>query len=352
MMEMESSVLLKKKRRPGCKILTSADLHKERQRRQFALDVGLGLSRRPKALPCKYIYDSRGFELYQKITGLQEYYLTNCELEILERCKDDFCNTFGPFRFNLVELGAGDGEKTGILLDAFCRQGLDFRYIPIDISERAMRELIDSMDHGCRNLEIEGLIAEYFDGLHYLSRQLQDVRIKNLLLFLGSTIGNFKSAEAESFVCNLWNLLNDGDYVLIGFDLKKDAGTMIRAYNDSQGVTSDFNRNLLYRINRELGGEFDPAAFDYFSTYNAASGAVESFLISRKSQNIYIRDLGHSFAFEPWEAIHTESSHKYSESEIGILAETFGFEIVYQGFDSEHFFVDSLWKVVKNGRRL
>jgi uncharacterized SAM-dependent methyltransferase len=167
------------------------------------------------------------------------------------------------------------------------------------------------------------------------------------VLFLGSNIGNFNASEARVFLRSLWSSLNDGDLVLTGFDLKKDIELLMRAYNDPQGVTAQFNLNLLRRINRELGGDFQVESFEHYSTYDVLSGAMESYLVSRARQSVFIESLRMRFAFEAWEPIHTEVSHKYLAGEISSMADETGFEVVDELSDSRGWFLDSLWRVRK-----
>jgi len=275
---------------------------------------------------------------------LPEYYLTRCEFELLDRHKASIAELIGDEPFYLVELGAGDGKKTRVLLKHFLDQGLNFHYVPIDICEAALASLCDGMDEYCPPLRVEGLVSEYFDGLKWLSGVNGH---RTLVLFLGSNIGNFSAHDAGVFLRSLWNALNDGDCVLIGFDLKKDIEQVTRAYNDSQGVTAEFNLNLLRRINRELGGHFDLDQFMFYSTYNVRIEAVESFLISLTAQTVYIEALDERFSFDAWEAVHTEFSHKYLESDIEGMARDTGFEVVAHFFDSKRYFTDSLWRVRK-----
>ena len=328
-----------------CKVLQPRDVQAAKSNQEFSLDVLLGLSKSPKALSSKYFYDAEGNRLFQQITELPEYYLARCEFEILQNCKHRIAEIFGNSRFNLVELGAGDGRKTKILLEHFLKTGLDFRYVPIDICEEAVKGLVEELHEHYPPLHIEGSISEYFDGLKWLSGLIQE---RNVVLFLGSNIGNFSHSEACVFLDSLWNALKGGDYVLIGFDLKKDIQQLTRAYNDSQGITAEFNLNLLRRINRELGGNFDLKQFKYYSAYNVYSGAVESFLISQKQQTVCIETLNESFSFEAWEPLHTEFSHKYLESDIVEMAAETGYEIVQQYYDSRRYFADSLWQVRKD----
>jgi L-histidine N-alpha-methyltransferase len=327
-------------------VLQPHDVRISESHEVFALDVLIGLSQTPKSLPSKYFYDEEGSKLFQQITKLSEYYLTGCEFEIFQDKKGEIAGLIGGSQFNLVELGAGDGRKTKILLEHFLKAGLDFRYVPIDICEAALEGLIGGLDKHSPGLPIEGLVADYCDGLKWLCNMNKH---RNVVLFLGSSIGNFSHSEAREFLYGLWNALEDGDYLLIGFDLKKDIQLLERAYNDSQSVTAQFNLNLLHRINRELGGNFDTDQFQYYSSYNALSGAMESYLISRQEQVVDIEALNQSFAFEAWEPVHTEYSYKYLESDIASLAEETGFTIIAQLMDSKQYFVDSVWQVSKGG---
>ena len=327
------------------KILSPLDLQNvSNSETTFALDVLNGLSEHPKRLSSKYFYDDTGSVYFQKIMNLPEYYLTRCETEIIETQKSALLPLLLDESFNIVELGAGDGSKTSLLIEYFQNQGLTFQYIPIDISEGAMRELTDTMQKRFPDITTTGIVAEYFDGLKWLSTY-NDRR--NLVLILGSNLGNFPKPQAKVFLRSLWNTLNNGDYVFIGFDLKKDIDLMLDAYNDSQGITAAFNLNLLNRINRELGGNFDLNKFRFFATYNVFSGAIESYLVSLENQEVSIQKLGQTFSFRSWEPIHTEYSYKYLASDILELAEATGYQIIKQLFDSKRYFTDSVWKVQK-----
>ena len=329
--------------------LDGADLKDQQAaERQFALDVLYGLSAVPKRLSSKYLYDDRGSDLFAKITSLPEYYPTRCEKEILENHATDLARIMSAAPFDLVELGPGDGHKTQVLLQAFQTARCDFRYVPIDISEAAVRGLVETLSSRHPKLEVEGLVSEYFTGIEWLGR-LQDR--PTLVLFAGSNIGNFSRAEANVFLRTLWNGMNEGDRLLVGFDLKKDIDIMLRAYNDPQGVTRDFNLNLLDRINHELGGDFDLDRFRFYSTYEVAEGSMNSYLVSLDRQNVFIESIGQSFPFEAWEPLQTEYSYKYLESDIEMLARTTGFEITDRFYDPRRFFTSSLWRVHKRRER-
>jgi len=310
----------------------------------FALDVLVGLSDTSKRLPSKYMYDRRGSELFEAITNLPEYYLTNAEMEILDKHKDQLATFVSDQPFNLVELGAGFSAKTTLILEHFLDLGLDFQFVPIDISESAMEQLLDSIDDRFPSLETTCLVSDYFSALKWLNNR--DNRL-NFVLFLGSSVGNFPLPDARFFLRNVWSCLNSGDYLLTGFDLKKDIDLLLKAYNDSQGVTAEFNLNVLHRINRELGGQFDVERFRHFGTYDVFSGGMESYLVSLERQDVFVEKIGRSFSFNAWEPIHMEYSYKYLVPEIKNLAKDTGFSVARQFFDSKRYFTDSVWKVLK-----
>ncbi len=326
------------------RVLEQKEIQAEKSRRDFANDVLLGLFNRPRKLPSRYFYDEEGNRLFQQIMDLPEYYLTDCELSVLHHHKDRIAGHLAGGKFNLIELGAGDGTKTRILLEHFMQQHLDFRYVPIDICQEAVVDLVRHCGSVLPEMSTEGIVSEYFDGLHWISG-LDEGR--NVVLFLGSNIGNFTASESRVFLHSLWNALNDGDFLLIGFDLKKDIGLLVKAYSDSAGVTAEFNLNLLRRINRELGGDFRPDRFAHYASYNFVYGAMESFLVSRRAQTVFIEALRQRFDFEPWEPIHTEVSRKFLASDIAVLAGETGFEVVDEMTDPRGWFVDSLWRVSK-----
>lgn len=314
----------------------------------FALDVLMGLSSTPKQISSKYLYDTEGSRLFERIMRLPEYYPTGCEQEIFTTHGERLASAIGGDQFNLIELGSGDGLKTKVLLRSLLARKSKFRYLPIDISPASIEDLTASLSKEFPGLETEGLVAEYFVGLQEVSRR-QSVR--SVVLILGSNIGNFSRAESRVFLHSLWSALKDGDRALIGFDLKKDIDVMLDAYNDSQGVTRDFSLNLLTRINRELGGDFEVDKFRFYATYDVFGGSMNSYLVSTEKQSVYIREIGQSFDFKPWEPIRTEFSYKYLETDIESLANQTGFKVVGQWYDSRHYFTSSLWQVRKGSGR-
>jgi dimethylhistidine N-methyltransferase len=319
---------------------------------EFAFDVLTGLAESPKRLPSRYFYDDRGSEIFQQIMGLKEYYLTGCEEEILNRHGEAILAATGAGPLSVVDMGAGDGKKTLLLLDRLAAAGRPCHYMPIDISEGAMGGLTQLVEGRYRDIGVEGVVSEYFKGLQWLglqarSRGTESADATRLVLFLGSNIGNLDRPRARTFLRRLWTGLASGDHVLIGFDLKKDIELLLDAYNDSSGVTASFNLNLMSRINSELGGQFEVDRFRHFSTYNVFSGAMESYLVSLDRQEVRIDRLQSSFSFRAWEPIHTEYSYKYLLADIERLASESGFEVVEHFGDERGFFVDSLWRVEK-----
>jgi dimethylhistidine N-methyltransferase len=332
------------------RVLDHAAIHRlEDSERQLALDVLVGLSAERRRLPSKYFYDDLGSRYFRQIMKLEEYYLTPCELEILDRKGADLASRLTGQPFHLVDLGAGDGAKTVVLLKHLVSANADLVYVPIDISEGAMRGLADTIAARLPQVRMRGLVSDYAEGLRWLGAQASERT--NVVLFLGSNIGNFNRSEARTFLRGLWNELRSGDAVLIGFDLKKDIEVMLGAYNDPEGVTAAFNLNLLARINNELGADFDLGKWRHYGTYNVLSGAMESFLVSLERQLVRIEALEHEFAFEAWEPIQTEFSYKYLPSDISALARETGFSLERDYADSRRYFVDSLWRVRKPARR-
>lgn len=307
----------------------------------FAHEVKEGLLSTPKRLPSKYFYDKKGDKIFQKIMHLPEYYLTRSEFEILDQNKQAFLDFFrSDGSFNLIEFGAGDGLKTKILLRHFSEQNTRFRYIPIDISGHVLKLLTDELKQQLPSVETEPLQDDYFLALNRLSKTREG---RNVVLFLGSNIGNFSEEEAIHFLKAMAENLNQGDFALIGFDLKKDPEVIRRAYNDQAGITRDFNMNLLRRINRELNADFDLDKFMHYPSYDPVSGEARSYLISKTEQEVYVDSLAQTFHFEAWEPIHVEISRKYDTSTIRKYAAVAGFGIKKLFYDSKNYYVNALW---------
>ncbi len=305
----------------------------------FAEDVHDGLSSSFKNLPSKYFYDDEGSRLFQKIMALPEYYLTNCEFDIL---KAQSSNIYKALKFkehfNVVELGAGDGSKTIELLTALSNAKADFTFVPVDISNEAISILDKKIKSALPNIDIKPMIGDYFEVLH----KIRTDKSPSLVLFLGSNIGNYAYAEAIELLKLIQEELRANDKLLIGFDLKKNPNIIAPAYNDVAGITKAFNINLLTRINQELGGDFNLDQFDFYSHYNPESGAVKSYLVSLQKQDVHLSEIQKTYHFEKNELIYTELSKKYNISEIEEMASKTGFACSKHFMDSKNFFSDSL----------
>jgi len=310
----------------------------------FKMDVLLGLSASKKQIPAKYFYDKTGAEIFNKITEHPDYYLTQCELKILHLYKKKLSNLLKDKPLNIIELGPGDGSKACLLIQQLLDDGLQINYSPVDIASEYLDKIQQDLSQQFPNLNISPHCTDYLSGNQWATTRTGQ---RNIVLFFGSTIGNLAVNETKLFLKNLWRSLRHDDYVLIGFDLRKDLDILMRAYNDDAYLTRNFNLNLLHRINRELGGNFAVHKFRHFPSYNVHTGAMESYLVSIEAQTVYIEALKQSFTFLPFEAIHVESSYKYLLSQIADLATNSGFEIVDNFIDSQQYFTDSLWKVNK-----
>lgn len=312
---------------------------------QFAEDVLAGLSATPKHLSSRYFYDDEGSRLFMEIMKLPEYYPTRAEFKVFREQTDAIYHSFtdGADAIDLIELGAGDGAKTAVLVEHFLNRGLDFTYSPIDISREANDALESRFRMRFPALTIKPHTGDYFKVLDSLK---SDSGRRKVILFLGSNIGNFQKDKALAFFRSLRSVMNPDDRLFIGFDMQKDPRVIVAAYDDPQGVTAAFNLNLLTRINRELGGDFDISKFSHYAQYRPVECAARSFLISREKQTVHIAALGRSFYLEQWEPIFMEISQKYTQAMIDELAAESGFAIQQQFMNHEDFYVDSLWRPV------
>jgi dimethylhistidine N-methyltransferase len=312
------------------------------ERQRLAADLARGLEQSPKSIPSLYFYDPRGSALFQQITELDEYYLTRCEREILAEHRRSVSELLGPGPLRLVEFGAGDGVKTEILLEALAAGTEPIEYVPVDICAEILTVLADRLAKrfSPTRLIVRPVVGDHREALAELRRA---GGTRNLAVFLGSSIGNMHPGEARAFFRRVRQAMQPGDCFLIGFDLKKDPEVLRRAYDDSRGVTREFNLNLLDRLNRELDAEFDRRQFLHQALYNPAAGRMESWLLSRRTQRVYVGGLDRHFALEPWEGIHVECSYKYDQREIKSLARGAGFRPLRHFHDARQYFVDSLW---------
>lgn len=306
--------------------------------------VQKGLTASPKSLPSWLFYDEAGDELFRKIMRMPEYYPTRCEYDILQHYREDLLTYFKADRsdsFRLIELGAGDGLKTEILLTYFLAKNASFTYLPIDISSNALDRLSTRLKGKLPGLPIQTIHQNYDDALV----KLRDTDGKKVILFLGANIGNFSTTDASLFLRKLALPLSGEDLLLIGFDLKKDPRVIQQAYDDPAGLTAAFNLNILTRLNRELAADFDPRQFAHFPCYDPVDGTTKSFLISMKDQDVHLQALERSIHFGLWEALHTEVSQKYDVSMIEKLMSLSGLHIMEIFYDKERYFCDVLLKI-------
>jgi len=321
-------------------ILKKEDSTSNSANEQFRNDVFKGLGNIPKKLESKYFYDKTGDALFQQIMAMPEYYLTRCELDIFKNRTANLAEviTAAGTAFDIIELGAGDATKSSYLLQHLTDQGAEFTYMPIDISGNILTVLDAKLKAGIPGLDIVCLEGEYFT---MLKKAAQLSNRRKVVLFLGGNIGNMEKEEALAFCSDLRSYLNPGDIVLIGFDLKKHPQTILNAYNDKAGITAAFNLNLLTRINRELGANFNVGRFEHYQNYDPLTGACRSYLISLEEQEVLIDNAVIHFGRN--EAIYMEVSQKFSAEDIQKLAHASGFAVAGTVTDQKGWFKDALW---------
>ncbi len=284
----------------------------------FLDDVLAGLSRTQKKLPCKYIYDEKGSQLFDRICEQPEYYPTRTEMALLEAKGDEIAACVGPSA-QIVEYGCGSVQKIRLLLDALEEPA---SYVAVDISREHLLNAAVALAADYPGLEVHALCADFTRPFEVPAGTAAP-EARKVGFFPGSTLGNFNRTDAVGLLGSAAESLGPGGGMVIGLDLKKDESVLNAAYNDSQGVTAAFNLNLLARINRELGGDFDLDGFEFRAHYNEDKGRVESYLYSILEQTVCVD--GQAFEFDKGEAVHTENSHKYSIGEFREFAEEAGF---------------------------
>ena len=315
--------------------------HATKIEKSFAEEISFSLNQNSKFINPKFFYDKKGSELFESICLLPEYYPTRTEISILKKLKHDLPSYLDE-NINLVELGSGTSVKTRLILDIFTKLQPKTEYFPIDISEiltESSEQLLKDYD----TLHITGIIDTYEGGLEFL-KSYDDK--KNLILFLGSSFGNFTPDDGKLFLEKIFSTMKSGDLFLIGLDLVKDKNILESAYDDSQGVTAKFNLNVLSRINDELDADFDINNFSHYSIYNENAQRIEMNLKSLVSQSVIIGKSNLSLNLDKGELIHTEYSHKYHISQIKKLLNDVGFEFKNMWLDDEKHF--SLTLVSKN----
>ncbi len=316
-------------RDPDLSVTSSARLQSERFSlvetpiaESFADAVAKGLGHRPRRLPPRYFYDAAGTRLFDRITELPEYYVTRTEIGILERHADEL-----PSSDVVIEFGGGSGAKSRMLFDAWFRTRARMRYVPVDISRAALLASAESLLSTFPRLSVHAIRAEFDRALELLPAG------PALVLFLGSNIGNFDEDEAVRFLSSL-----RGRDCLVGFDMEKDSEVLHAAYNDRTGVTAAFNLNVLARINRELGGTFDLAAWEHLAFYDARAARIEMHLVARRRQDVRVAALDRTLTFDAGERIHTENSYKFSPRRIAALAKASGLDVVRRWTDEREWF--------------
>jgi dimethylhistidine N-methyltransferase len=298
-------------------------------------DALAGLTQPAKTLPCKYFYDDRGSDLFDQICGLPEYYPTRTELAISRQHATAMATACGP-QVRLLELGSGTSTKTRVLLDHLRSPAA---YLPVDIARDFLRASADAIAAAYPTLPVQPVCADFTRPLAELTDHIIRIALpgrRTIVYFPGSTIGNFVPTDATALLANIAGLLGDDGGLLIGVDLQKDIGVLERAYNDSQGVTAAFNKNLLVRLNRELGADFAVDQFTHRAVYDRDHGRIEMRLLSRRRQTVHIAD--HTIEFTLGEAIVSEHSHKYTLEGFAELASNAGLRVRQVWTDNDKLF--------------
>lgn len=314
---------------------------KENTIARFRQDVIEGLSMTPKRLPSKYFYDAKGDELFLDIMACKDYYLTRCEMEIFtgqaECIAQTICNECEEF--DMIEFGPGNCSKSKHLLHELLNKGARFNYIPVDISYDVIWEIEFNLPRELPGIKISSIHGDYYQMLNAHSAVSGR---RKVILSLGANIGSMSQAQCNAFIGDLRNSLSKGDIVLMGFDLVKDPNIIRAAYNDSEGITREFNLNLLRRMSKELGALLDVSAFEHYSDYDPMTGACKSYLVAVADTSI---DLGgETFKLSQHEPIWMEVSQKYTLGQITDMALTNDFQPVGLFTDSCGWFADVFWE--------
>jgi len=306
---------------------------RDKLQKTFAQELSSSLDQKQKSIHPKFFYDKKGSQLFEDICKLPEYYLTRTEIGILTQLYDKLPSHLnGDFR--LVELGSGSSKKTRILLSILERLHKHIEYFPIDIS-KILKESSTVLLDDYENLHVTGIIDNYESGLEFIKNYDNK---KNLIAFLGSSFGNFDYEHGLKFLQKINSSMKDDDLFLIGLDLVKDKNILEHAYNDSHGITAQFNLNVLSRINSELGSNFNVDKFAHHAVYNEAENRVEIYLRSLENQIVNITKAGMVLKMKQDEFIHTENSYKYTIPKIKEMFSTTGFRIRDMWFDEKQYF--------------
>ena len=315
--------------------------HATKIEKTFAEEISLSLGKTSKSIHPKFFYDKKGSDLFEKICSVSEYYPTRTEISILEKLQNEL-SSFLDEDFRLVELGSGSSTKTRLILDFLTSSQKTTEYFPIDISE-ILAESSEELLNDYNNLSITGIIDTYEGGLEFLKTYDEK---NNLIIFLGSSFGNFSPIDGYQFLEKVYDTMKTGDLFLIGLDLVKDKTILESAYNDLEGITSKFNLNVLSRINDELDADFNLNNFSHHAIYNEKDQRIEMYLKSLVDQSIIVSKSDLELKLQKDELIHTEYSHKYRLSQIHDLLDDIGFELQHTWLDEKKYF--SLTLVSKN----
>ena len=299
----------------------------------YADEVVEGLTSPRKTLPCKLFYDDRGSALFEEITRLPEYYLTRTELEILQDRSREIAQAVGP-PVSIVELGAGTATKTGTLLAAFVRRQMRLKYFPVDISSAALGDAKARIKAECPTAMVKPVIADFAGGFSFLA----NIPGRKLVLYLGSSIGNFDWNAATVMLGKVREQLSFGDALLLGTDMVKSPTILVPAYDDARGVTAQFNKNILMRLNREFDADFDLSSFRHVAEWNPSRSRMEIYLASVREQIVTLRVLSLTAKFAVGERIHTENSYKYTPEMVEKMLCVSGFKRERTWFDSRKWF--------------
>lgn len=298
----------------------------------MAEEISASLTRKKRFIHPKFFYDKKGSELFEQISILPEYYLTRSEMEVLEAVEDKLPKNCVQGHA-LIELGSGSAKKTMRLMEIFTKRNGTVEYYPIDISE-ILKESSVNLQKIYKNLKITGILDQYENGLEFI--KLLDR--KKFIVFLGSSLGNFENKGAVKLLKKIGNAMKKGDFFLLGLDMVKEKKVLEDAYSDSQGITSKFNLNLLTRINRELGGNFNLENFEHKAYYNSKQSRIEMYLRSKCEQEVFISKKNLKIRLKNGEMILTEYSHKYTIPKIRQMAKKTGFKIENIWFDNNRYF--------------
>jgi L-histidine N-alpha-methyltransferase len=318
--------------------LNASDLAEE-----LRTDARAGLTASPKQLPPKWFYDARGSALFEEITRLPEYYLTRAERAVLTDQSDKIARITEAK--TLIELGSGSSEKTRLLLDALQAHGTLGRFVPLDVSEPALRDAVAALSTDYRGLDVRGVVGDFTRHLAHLPAVSA-----RLVAFLGGTVGNLLPEQRRSFLAHLRGALEPGEWLLLGADLVKDPAVLVRAYDDAAGVTAEFNRNVLHLLNRELCADFDPDAFDHVALWDSDNEWIEMRLRARTAMQVRLRRLDLNVRFAAGEELRTEVSAKFRRAGIERELARAGFAVRHWWTDRDRLFSVSLAQAMHRGR--